>query len=154
MKIVIGIDESPYAIAALEWVKQVRWPLGTRFVLVSAIPIEIMSYALGGPGGMWAVPEIEENLMRAHQDMATRAEENLQAAHLNTAALVEHGDPRDVIVRVAASEKADLVIVGSHGRSGMSKLLMGSVASHVVTHAPCTVLVIKQPRRTSTKKEE
>ena len=38
---------------------------------------------------------------------------------------------------------ADLVVVGSHGRTGLGKLLMGSVASHVVSHAPCTVMVVK-----------
>jgi nucleotide-binding universal stress UspA family protein len=58
---------------------------------------------------------------------------------------VERGDPRDAIVRVAEREHADLVIVGSHGRTGLPKLLMGSVASYVVTHAPCPVLVVKHP---------
>jgi nucleotide-binding universal stress UspA family protein len=38
---------------------------------------------------------------------------------------------------------ADLVVVGSHGRTGLAKLVLGSVASHVVTHAPCSVLVVK-----------
>jgi len=53
------------------------------------------------------------------------------------------GDPREALVLAAESDQADLVVVGSHGRSGLTKLLLGSVASHVVTHAPCNVLVVK-----------
>jgi len=57
------------------------------------------------------------------------------------------GDPRSALVDEARQEHADLIVVGSHGRSGLSKLLLGSVASHVVAHAPCSVLVVKAPDR-------
>jgi nucleotide-binding universal stress UspA family protein len=53
------------------------------------------------------------------------------------------GDPREAIVEAARKTGADLVVVGSHGRTGIGKLVLGSVASHVVTHAPCSVLVVK-----------
>ncbi len=43
----------------------------------------------------------------------------------------------------AARRRVDLIVVGSHGRTGLTKLMMGSVASHIVTHAPCSVLVVK-----------
>ena len=55
-------------------------------------------------------------------------------------AAVMAGDPREAILTTAAQENVDLIVVGSHGRSGVSKLVMGSVANHVVTHAPCNVL--------------
>jgi nucleotide-binding universal stress UspA family protein len=58
---------------------------------------------------------------------------------------VELGDPRSVLIEAARREKSDLLVIGSHGRSGMAKLLLGSVASHVVGHAPCSVLVVKRP---------
>jgi nucleotide-binding universal stress UspA family protein len=53
-------------------------------------------------------------------------------------------DPRDALVDTAKDLGADLVVVGSHGRSGLKKLLLGSVATHVVTHAHCNVLVVKR----------
>ena len=53
------------------------------------------------------------------------------------------GDPRDVLVDTARNLHADLLVVGSHGRTGLAKLVLGSVAAHVVTHAPCSVLVVK-----------
>jgi universal stress protein A len=40
---------------------------------------------------------------------------------------------------------ADLLVVGSHGRSGLSRLVLGSVASYVASHAPCSVLIVKRP---------
>jgi len=57
------------------------------------------------------------------------------------------GDPRQTLLDVAQSERADLIVVGSHGRSGLAKMMLGSVSSHVVTHAPCSVLVVKQTGR-------
>lgn len=56
------------------------------------------------------------------------------------------GDPRTELVESAIAEEADLLIVGSHGRTGIARLLMGSVASYVVTHAPCSVLVVRLGR--------
>ena len=49
----------------------------------------------------------------------------------------------DLYGDVARSEHADLVVVGSHGHTGIAKVLLGSVASHIVSHAPCSVLVVK-----------
>ena len=54
------------------------------------------------------------------------------------------GDPREALVDTVRAENADLLVVGSHGRTGISKLMLGSVASHVVAHAPCDVLVVKR----------
>jgi nucleotide-binding universal stress UspA family protein len=47
------------------------------------------------------------------------------------------------IVEYAVSEKADVIVIGTRGRSGISKMLLGSVASGVVTYAPCPVVVVK-----------
>lgn len=53
------------------------------------------------------------------------------------------GDPADTVLRVAREEKADLVVMGSHGRSGLGRLLAGSVAEGVLREAPCPVLIVK-----------
>lgn len=54
-------------------------------------------------------------------------------------------DPRHGIVETANEIKADLVIVGTHGRRGIPRMLLGSVAEYVVRHAPCTVLTVRTP---------
>jgi nucleotide-binding universal stress UspA family protein len=54
------------------------------------------------------------------------------------------GSPASAIVQYARSIGANVIIVGTHGRDGVSRLLMGSVAEHVVRHAPCPVLVVRR----------
>lgn len=56
---------------------------------------------------------------------------------------VTFGSPVDAIVKSCAEKKIDMVIVGSHGRHGAKKFLLGSVSSKIVQHAPCEVLVVK-----------
>lgn len=56
------------------------------------------------------------------------------------------GDPATEIVRFAAEENMNLVVMGTHGRTGVDRLLMGSTAEKVLREAPCSVLVIKLPR--------
>jgi len=55
------------------------------------------------------------------------------------------GDPAEAIVQVADSDGVDLIVMGTHGRTGLSRLLMGSVAEAVVRRARCPVLTVKQP---------
>jgi universal stress protein A len=73
--------------------------------------------------------------------------ENVQP--LDAAVSVERrlidGDPATVISAVAQDEYCDMIVMGTHGRAGLSRLLMGSVAERVVRTAPCAVLTIKNP---------
>jgi nucleotide-binding universal stress UspA family protein len=55
------------------------------------------------------------------------------------------GDPATTIVQTAEDENADFIVIGTHGRTGLTRLLMGSVAEAVVRRAKCPVLTIKQP---------
>ena len=58
---------------------------------------------------------------------------------------LEEGDPVTVILRVARESKCELIVMGTHGRSGLAHLLMGSVAEQIVRKATCAVLVVKAP---------
>lgn len=143
MTILIGVDESPHAAAAVERAKSMAWPAGTSFVVVTAVPSPAMAYGLIDIAGMtWAQP-LEEELTRQATERTACFQRELREAGWPAEARVERGDPRHVLVDVARATGADLVIVGSHGRTGFDRLLLGSVASHVVGHAPCSVLVVK-----------
>ena len=56
------------------------------------------------------------------------------------------GDPAAEIVRCATDARADVVVIGTHGRTGVDRLMMGSVAERVMREAPCSVLVVKLPK--------
>jgi nucleotide-binding universal stress UspA family protein len=56
------------------------------------------------------------------------------------------GEPAEEIIRFAKEENVDMIVMGTHGRTGFSRLLMGSVTEQVVRGAPCPVLTIKQPK--------
>jgi len=57
------------------------------------------------------------------------------------------GDPASVILRTAEKDNVDLIVMGTHGRRGITRLLMGSVAEEVVRKAPCAVVTVKQSAR-------
>jgi len=61
------------------------------------------------------------------------------------------GDPATAVVQAAEEEGADFIVVGSHGRTGIGRLLMGSVAESIVRHAKCPVVTVKGPTRSPKK---
>jgi nucleotide-binding universal stress UspA family protein len=70
-----------------------------------------------------------------------------RAAGVNAEFLVWQGDPGGSIAAAAEAEGADLVVVGTRGRSGAGRMLLGSVSDHVVRHASCPVLVVRPSSR-------
>jgi nucleotide-binding universal stress UspA family protein len=67
------------------------------------------------------------------------------SAHVDVTRLVELGVPYQRIVETATAEQVDLIVMATHGRTGPSHLVLGSVAEHVVRLAPCPVLTIRPP---------
>ena len=82
----------------------------------------------------------EAEVGEAHKELTATAA-SLTNAHLEQ--VVEVGDAAAVICRVADRLCVDVVIVGSHGRTGFGRMFLGSVSEHVVRHAPCPVLVVR-----------
>jgi nucleotide-binding universal stress UspA family protein len=70
-------------------------------------------------------------------------------AGLEVEDLLAHGEPAAEIVRAAEERGADLIVISSHGRAGLGRILFGSTAESVVRHARCPVLVVKPPLRES-----
>ena len=144
MVVLIGVDDSPFSKAALDYVKSAAWPKGTRFHVVSASPpVFIGPGEAAAPG---AIAELVQAQEKYHRNIAESGAAALKAAGFEAEGRMVPTDPRGALIDEARRTQANLLVVGSHGRSGIGKLLLGSVASHVVSHAPCSVLVVKQPR--------
>jgi nucleotide-binding universal stress UspA family protein len=149
MKILIGVDDSPHAQAAIDFVKSMRWPDGARVLVLAAARPLVGAYLDAYVPAADDALQIEEEQFRFFEERARRGQRELEGAGLEVTARAERGDPREVLIEAARRERADLIVVGSHGRTGIAKLLIGSVASHVVAHAPCSVLVVKRDRAAS-----
>jgi nucleotide-binding universal stress UspA family protein len=146
MKILVGVDESPHSAAAVKFVTHMKWPEGTEIRLLSAVQPLAGSYAMVEmPVPAAAFEEASRELRQARQETTATLEREVREGGFKANAKVVTGDARFALVDAAKSEHADLLVVGSHGRTGFSKLMLGSVASHVVTHSPCSVLVVKSP---------
>jgi len=91
-------------------------------------------------GVMLPMPEHVEDEARADLERLAVPADNVRAERR-----LEKGDPVAETLRVARELHADLIVMGTHGRTGLSRLLMGSVAEHVVRRATCPVLTVKTP---------
>ena len=75
--------------------------------------------------------------------LAEQMAEWLRTAGLNAVPLSREGDPAETIVAFAEAHEVDLIVLGTHGRTGLRRLLLGSVARNVTLHAHCSVLVAR-----------
>jgi nucleotide-binding universal stress UspA family protein len=103
----------------------------------------------GGFEGSVFSPEEQEALWRDELAEAADELDRTAAALAGAGAVVdkriEVGEVAHTICAIAESLPADVVVVGSHGRSGLKRLFLGSVSEHVVRYAPCPVLVVREP---------
>lgn len=93
-------------------------------------------------------PADHPKLTERFQQLIELAKIQLQTtgARVGETALIE-GSPAKEICKFAHETRCDLIVMGSHGRSGIERILLGSVAEHVVRHAPCAVLAVRLPER-------
>ncbi len=144
--ILVTTDSSPYSVAALTWLKSLVWPADTNFRLTTVV--QRMSDSLLDLGSAAVV----ERMVQDHESMKIVARNQLELVKTDLESKVGagrvsievgEGDPREVILQMAQSWSADLIVMGSHGRTGLKKLLLGSVSQAVAVHSPCSVAIVK-----------
>ncbi|MEK6665846.1 MAG: universal stress protein [candidate division NC10 bacterium] len=87
--------------------------------------------------------ELEASARRGAQRELAKVVAKAQKAKARVTAVLLEGVPYDRIARAARSKRADLIVMGTHGRSGLSKFFLGSVAERVIALAPCPVLTVR-----------
>lgn len=140
-RILVATDLTPASMPAFEEAVRLAREDGAELILAHAYELPNM----GAP--MALAPEAYEDIERRLRGYAeSRIQELSDSAHgrgVRARTLVVFGDPSEAIAKVAADEAVDLVIMGTHGRRGFSRLFLGSVATRVISTSPCPVLTVR-----------
>ena len=141
-RILVPTDFSPGAEDALNWANALGAAFHAEVVLLHVLDLSIAALA-GFPSSLAMVPAAGELLDRIRSE--TEQEMTTLAARVPGArAMIREGTPRATILEVAAEVKADLIVMGTHGRTGLTHVFFGSVAEHVVRHSRVPVLTVRQ----------
>jgi len=139
--ILVPTDFSENAEQALDYAVAFAAKLDAKIHLLNVIGMQM----LGAEYGLAVTQSMVDDTMRGNQG----ALDKLVAARAGKAAFgppqLEFGDARAVIETVAQKLHADLIVMGTHGRRGVKRLLLGSVAESVVRTVPCPVLLVRAP---------
>ena len=134
--ILFPTDFSLASDAALPHAEALAKQSGTRLLIVH---VEEPPLAYGGGELYYGLPEpSSERILKMLEDIKP-ADPKLPFAHRLTM-----GDPAGEVVRIAGDEGCEMIVMGTHGRTGLSRLLMGSVAEQIVRRAPCPVLIYRE----------
>jgi len=147
MRILLAVDGSAPSQDAIDEVAERSWPASTNARVISVVRPYVPP-ATEFVSAAFTPQDVLQEQEKDAQQIAARAAERLTRSGLLVDTVVRQGDPRTVIVDEAAEWGADLIVVGSHGRTGLTRLLLGSVAQAVVAHAPCSVEVVRRRRTT------
>lgn len=146
-KILIGVDNSKFADNAAHYAFDIAHKFNARVGLVHIVEPAVMPYTntndplSGAPDmGMAEVQliDIQKNNSKIIIDnVVKKYGGDLEITHFN-----EFGDTADGIIRCSQDFDADMIVIGTHSRTGFDRFIMGSVAEHVVRHATVPVLVV------------
>jgi universal stress protein A len=147
-KILCAVDFSDNSREAMRRAADLVKATGGSLTLFHVIHVPVVGYAESAPMMASTGVELTQDLgVQAEQHLAdwkVRAEE-MGARNVSTQVVA--GVPWHMIVEALDGDRTyDLVVIGTHGRTGLGRVLLGSVAETVVRHAPCPVLVVRQPK--------
>jgi len=145
MKVLIAIDDSKYSEAAVQSIADRPWWGDTQFTVLSILPE--LSSSFGSWPAMHSQPILEaqeamsEKLQILTDSTAVFLQSKIPACSVHSVVL--RGSVADKIVSFAKTWHADLIVMGSHHRKGLSLLMLGSIAEEVLHHAPCSVEIVR-----------
>jgi nucleotide-binding universal stress UspA family protein len=129
-RILVPIDWSEPSKCAFRWAASLAQQHGAELIILYVVPLPTVMY---GPA-----PDNYLKHMREELDRIKPADPTTRIDHL-----LAEGDPATAIVHAAGENQCDLIVMGTHARTGLNRLLVGSVAEEVARKAPCPVLTVK-----------
>jgi nucleotide-binding universal stress UspA family protein len=150
MRVLLAVDGSPCSDAAVTEVLTRFSPSETEVRVVHAVewmkemPF-CFQYGRGPSAASDAVDSRNASFARA-EALVDRIATKIEAKGFSATVATPDADPRHGIIEEAMRWNADLIVIGSHGRHGLDRLLLGSVAEGVLRHAPCSVEIVREQR--------
>ena len=133
MKVLLAIDSSTASQLVVTTAATRPWPSGTVFCVMSVMDM-----------GRWeGLPVLVEDAKHEAQSLVTHAMNKLTQSGQDTFSEVQSGLPKKAIPEYAGQWRADLVMVGSHGQSALTRFFLGSVAQAILRTAPCSVEIVR-----------
>jgi nucleotide-binding universal stress UspA family protein len=133
-RILVALDGSRHSDKALEQALSMAKVCNSQLFAITVIDLypEVLEVAIA----------LQEKMSMEAKEIVDKAKERAQKENVPCETIVHiGGQPHEFIVREAKERGADLIVMGTHGRTGIKKLIIGSVAERVLAHAPCAVLV-------------
>ena len=146
-RILVPIDFSPDSLHALTYARDLAQRVGARLVILHVVD---QTYLAGSRELYFANPEFAKILdeqWRIANTQLDRVGADVQKQRLRCRTLVKRGAPAQVIVGAAKDAGTDLIVMGTHGRTGLAHMVIGSVAERVVRTAHCPVLTVRRTTR-------
>jgi nucleotide-binding universal stress UspA family protein len=140
-KILFATDFSEHSEAARHFATSLARDLGASLLILHVVEPPPPPSADRGFGGYIVEGEVEAESQRRLNETVPG---DLAVSHSHK---LRHGPPAREILKCADEESVDMVVIGSHGRRGLVRMLLGSVAEGVVRKAKCPVITIKQPSK-------
>jgi nucleotide-binding universal stress UspA family protein len=142
-RIVCPTDFSPTSSRAVDYAATLAESFGAELVLLHIIPE--MTYPIRSFGMSYSLEHIQEELHeKAKESLERRADEAKQAKPgLNVRCALRDGEAHEETLALATEESADMIVMGTHGHTGITHALLGSTAEKVVRLSSCPVLTVR-----------
>jgi len=144
MKVVVAIEDEHFGNIVVDFILKNKWAPNTKFKILHVMEPFELNVGLD----ITYMPFLNETLDQARlgakslvDNLANKLKNKLTPCPVESEVI--EGYAKETLLEVAEKWHADLICVGTHGRRGVSKFLMGSVSHAIVSHAPCAVLVVK-----------
>ncbi|MBX3075566.1 universal stress protein [Candidatus Obscuribacterales bacterium] len=143
MNVLIAVDQADFARAIANFVVNHTWKPDTKFIIMSVVkPTKLNKTLAVLPGPL--LDEIEEKQFAAARELVHKTANSIKQklAEQEIEEIVIEGFPNEDLVAYARENAIDMIVMGSHGRTEIGRLFLGSVSMAVISHAPCSVAIV------------
>lgn len=133
-KILVAVDGSAHSEKAVDQAISMASICNSQIFALNVIDLY--------PGTLAVAPALEEKMSKEARELLDRVKDKVEKSNIPCETIVHTGgQPHEFIVQEAKDREVDLIVMGTHGRTGLKKMLMGSVTERVIGNAPCAVMV-------------